>query len=106
MALTSADHAWEAPALDATDPMPASGPYSGFVRRVEGDVVHYAYFGGRTAWRQGEGGVSEGYLFEVSPTLRSRPKHYPSDSRTFRSLGEAMITDAPELLPELAKAYR
>ncbi|GAA2010344.1 hypothetical protein [Microbacterium ulmi] len=106
LAIAAADETWQSADVASTDPVPGDGPFSGFLRREDAEGVRYAYFGGRTAWVQDSGRVTEGYLFEVSPDLRSAPRGYPSNGRTFRARGEAIATDSPELLPTLSKAYR
>lgn len=106
VAITCADPAWDSPAAEATASFPDEGPYRGFLRRTDADGIRYAYFGGRAASRHGDARVTEGLLFEVSGRLKSDPDRYPSDGRRFREIGEAIVTDSPELLAELRKAYR
>ena len=106
VAIACADADWESDAAEATAAFPAEGPYRGFIRRSDAGGIRYAYFGGRTASRRGDARVTEGLLFEVSGTMKSEPDGYPSNGRRFREIGEAIVTDSPERLTELRKAYR
>jgi hypothetical protein len=104
--IAAADPDWESDAAEATAAPPSEGPYRGFIRRRDAAGIRYAYFGGRTTWREGDAYVSEGLLFEVSGRLAADPDRYPSNGRRFAEIGEAIVTDDPRLLPSLRKAYR
>ena len=102
-----ADAAWESEGGRGDRRLPRAGaPTAASSARTGGDGIRYAYFGGRKASPRADGRVTEGLLFEVSGRLTSDPDRFPSDGRRFRELGEAIVTDAPELLAELRKAYR
>lgn len=105
VSLVCVDPRWESAQIAATDPLPPTGPFSGFVRREDEGGVHYAYFGGRSAWSEGDAHVTEGYLFAVSARHSRAPNRYPSDGGEYRAIGEAMVTDDATLLPRLRKAY-
>lgn len=105
LVIVAMDPAWASVDVAATRPVTSGEVFRGFIRIGCGDDARYGYVAGRIQWLRDGSPVSEGLLFQVSPSLRAEPTSYPSDGRRFREVGEVAVTGDPGLFAELSAGY-